>query len=128
MFAPTETGPAGTLINKPEIRRRPTSVVTPWALVEVKCVDDDDNTVPTGERGEICTRGPCIMSGYYGVTDLSAEALKGGRHHTGNIGVIDEDGFRPVADRQTEMVSSGGQHIASLDGQQAHSPHPDVAR
>src|SRR3546814_857125 len=108
MFAPTETGPAGTLINKPEILRRPTSVGTPWALVEVKCVDDDDNTVPTGERGEICTRGPCIMSGYYGDPDLSAEALKGGWHHTGDIGVIDEDGYLAVVDRKKDMVIRGG--------------------
>src|SRR3546814_14086188 len=62
MFAPTETGPAGPLINKPAILRRPTSVRTPWALVEVKCGDDDDNTVPTGHRRHTSHPAPCTLS------------------------------------------------------------------
>jgi len=127
MFAPTETGPAGTLINRPEILNRPTSVGTPWALVEVKCVDDDDNTVPAGERGEVCTRGPCIMSGYYGDPELSAEALKGGWHHTGDIGVIDEDGYLSIVDRKKDMVIRGGHNIASLEVEQVLSQHAAVA-
>jgi acyl-CoA synthetase (AMP-forming)/AMP-acid ligase II len=127
MFAPTETGPAGTLISTPEILVRPTSVGLPWDLVEVKCVDDDDNTVPAGERGEICTRGPCIMTGYYGDPELSAEALKGGWHHTGDIGVLDEDGYLAVVDRKKDMVIRGGHNIASLEVEQVLSKHPAVA-
>jgi acyl-CoA synthetase (AMP-forming)/AMP-acid ligase II len=127
MFAPTETGPAGTLIATPEILERPTSVGTPWALVEVKVVDDDDNTIPANKRGEICTRGPCIMSGYYGDPELSAEALKGGWHHTGDIGVIDDDGFLSIVDRKKDMVIRGGHNIASLEVEQVLSKHPAVA-
>jgi acyl-CoA synthetase (AMP-forming)/AMP-acid ligase II len=127
MFAPTETGPAGTLIATPEILERPTSVGRPWAFVEMKVVDDDDNTLPAGERGEICTRGPCIMSGYYGDPELSAEALKGGWHHTGDIGVIDEDGYLSIVDRKKDMVIRGGHNIASLEVEQVLSKHPAVA-
>ncbi len=127
MFAPTETGPAGTLIATPEILEKPTSVGTPWDLVEVKIVDDDDNTLPAGERGEICTRGPCIMIGYYGDPELSAEALKGGWHHTGDIGVIDEEGYLSIVDRKKDMIIRGGHNIASLEVEQVLSKHPAVS-
>lgn len=126
-YAPTETGPAGTFIGGADILARPTSVGTPWPLVEVKVVDDEDNIVPTGERGEVCTRGPCIMKGYYGDPELSAEALKGGWHHTGDIGVIDEDGYLAVVDRKKDMVIRGGHNIASLEVEQVLSKHPAVA-
>jgi acyl-CoA synthetase (AMP-forming)/AMP-acid ligase II len=126
-YAPTETGPAGTFIGGADILARPTSVGTPWPLVEVKVVDDDDNVAPTGERGEVCTRGPCIMKGYYGEPALSAEALKGGWHHTGDIGVIDEDGYLSIVDRKKDMVIRGGHNIASLEVEQVLSKHPAVA-
>lgn len=127
LFAPTETGPAGTLIVSPEILDKPTSVGVPWPLVEVKIVDDDDRTVPAGQRGEICTRGPCIMAGYYGDPELSVEALKGGWHHTGDIGVLDDDGYLYIVDRKKDMVIRGGHNIASLEVEQVLSQHPAVA-
>src|SRR3546814_8751602 len=67
------------------------------------------------------------MSGYYGDPDLSAEALKGGWHHTGDIGVIDEDGYLAVVDRKKDMVIRGGHNIASLEVEQVISQHPAVA-
>src|SRR3546814_20497884 len=67
------------------------------------------------------------MSGYYGDPDLSAEALKGGWHHTGDIGVIDEDGYLAVVDRKKDMVIRGGHNIASLEVEQVLSQHPAVA-
>src|SRR3546814_14808746 len=67
------------------------------------------------------------MSGYYGDPDLSAEALKGGWHHTGDIGVIDEDGYLAVVDRKKDMVIRGGHNIASLEVEQVLSQPPAVA-
>lgn len=127
LYAPTETGPGGTLITSPMIFEKPTSIGIPWPLVEVKVVNDNDNTMPANERGEICTRGPCVMSGYYGDPELSAEALKGGWHHTGDIGIIDTDGYLFIVDRKKDMIIRGGHNIASLEVEQVLSKHPAVA-
>src|SRR5439155_13378102 len=83
-YAPSETGPGGSGLAGEDMLANPTSVGKPWPLVEIKVVDDDDHTLPAGQRGEICTRGPCIMQGYYGEPEKSAETLKGGWHHTGD--------------------------------------------
>ncbi|MGE0233195.1 MAG: class I adenylate-forming enzyme family protein [Flavobacteriaceae bacterium] len=127
LFAPTETGPAGTLIVSPEILDKPTSVGVPWPLVEVAIVDDDNNLLPANRNGEICTRGPCVMTGYFGDPELSAEALKGGWHHTGDVGYLDEDGYLYIMDRKKDMVIRGGHNIASLEVEQVLSQHDAVA-
>jgi acyl-CoA synthetase (AMP-forming)/AMP-acid ligase II len=127
LFGPTETGPAGTLISSPEIFEKPTSIGIAWPLVEVKVVDDDDNTLGPDQRGEICTRGPCIMSGYHGDPELSEQALKGGWHHTGDIGVIDDDGYVYIVDRKKDMIIRGGHNVASLEVEQVLVQHPAVS-
>ncbi len=126
-FAPTETGPGGTGLFGDDVLAHPTSVGKPWPLVEVKVVADDDSTVPNGERGEICTRGPCIMQGYYGEPDKSAEALLGGWHHTGDIGIVDDQGYVYVVDRKKDMIIRGGHNIASLEVESVLAQHPAVA-
>lgn len=126
-YAPTETGPGGTSLIAPELFAKPTSIGKPWPLVEVRIVDDDDRPVPTGQRGEICTRGPCIMREYYGDPERSAEALKGGWMHTGDIGELDADGCLYIVDRKKDMVIRGGHNIASLEVEAVLAQHPSVS-
>ncbi|MCW3067031.1 MAG: acyl-CoA synthetase (AMP-forming)/AMP-acid ligase [Solirubrobacterales bacterium] len=78
-------------------------------------VDDDDNVVGPGEVGEICAQGPNIMKGYWGQEELSAETLRGGWLHTGDVGYIDEDGYVYVVDRKKDMIVSGGENVYSSE-------------
>jgi acyl-CoA synthetase (AMP-forming)/AMP-acid ligase II len=80
-----------------------TSVGTPVSWVEVKIVDEKDNEVPRGTVGEIVTRGPHVMKGYYGMPDKTAEAMRGGWLHTQDGGFQDVDGFIFIVDRLKDM-------------------------
>jgi acyl-CoA synthetase (AMP-forming)/AMP-acid ligase II len=76
------------------------------------CVmDDDDRILEPGEVGEICAQGPNIMKGYWGQEELSAETLRGGWLHSGDVGYIDEDGYVYVVDRKKDMIVSGGENV-----------------
>jgi acyl-CoA synthetase (AMP-forming)/AMP-acid ligase II len=79
------------------------SVGQPVPWVEVKIFDEKDKEVPRGTVGEIVTRGPHVMKGYYGMADKTAEALRGGWMHTGDGGYQDQDGFVFIVDRLKDM-------------------------
>jgi long-chain acyl-CoA synthetase len=80
-------------------------------VVDVRVVDQDDETLPTGEAGEVLVRGETVMKGYWNSPDPTAAALKGGWLHTGDIGIFDEDGFLTLKDRAKDLVISGGSNI-----------------
>ena len=104
-YGMTETSPAITSL-APEYHdggAKMTSVGTPVTWVEVKIVDEKGNEVPRGTVGEIVTRGPHVMKGYYGMPDKTAEALRGGWLHTQDGGYQDADGFVFIVDRLKDM-------------------------
>ncbi|HQU85796.1 MAG TPA: AMP-binding protein, partial [Pyrinomonadaceae bacterium] len=84
------------------------SVGLPIFGVEVKCVDENDNEVAVGERGEIVIRGSNVMKGYYKRPRETAEAFRGGWFHTGDIGIFDEEGYLSIVDRKKDMILRGG--------------------
>lgn len=86
---------------------RPASVGRAMPTFEVKCVDADGNTLPTGERGELWVRGAPVIKGYLN----RPEAIKGGWLETGDIAYIDEDGFIFLVDRLKDMVLRGGENV-----------------
>ena len=83
--------------------------------------------LPPGERGEICVRGPQVMEGYHNRPDATAEVLVDGWLHTGDIGVLDEDGYLFIVDRKKDMIISGGENIYSREVEEALLMHPAVA-
>jgi len=95
-------------------------------LCEVKIVDDDDNVVPLGTVGEICGRGPQVMKGYWAKEQLSADTLRGGWLHTGDMGYIDEDGYVYIVDRKKDMIVSGGENVYSTEVEKAIYRHDQV--
>jgi len=97
----------------------------PW--VHVKLLDDDLNEVPRGEPGEICVRGPLVMSGYWNKPDQTAEALAGGWLHTGDIAREDEDGYLTIVDRKKDMIVTGGFNVFPREVEDVISSHPAVA-
>lgn len=92
----------------------------------VEIMDEEGNILPPGERGEIVVRGPLVMAGYYKNPEATAEVSTFGWHHTGDIGVRDEDGWFYVVDRKKDMIISGGFNIYPAEVEQAILAHPDV--
>jgi acyl-CoA synthetase (AMP-forming)/AMP-acid ligase II len=79
--------------------------------VEVRVVDADDRDLPPGEVGEVLVRGDVVMQGYWNNPQASAETIRGGWLHTGDLGAMDTDGFLTLKDRSKDMVISGGSNI-----------------
>ncbi|KAA9156737.1 long-chain fatty acid--CoA ligase [Amycolatopsis acidicola] len=83
----------------------------PVLHTEMRIVDDQDEELPRGEAGQIIARGPSIMDSYWKLPEETAEALRGGWLHTGDVGVMDEEGYIRVVDRKKDMLISGGLNV-----------------
>jgi acyl-CoA synthetase (AMP-forming)/AMP-acid ligase II len=95
-------------------------------LMRLEVMDDDGKILPRGERGEIVVRGGLVMAGYYNNEAATREASTFGWHHTGDIGVIDEDGFVYIVDRKKDMIISGGFNVFPSEVEQVLWSHPAV--
>jgi long-chain acyl-CoA synthetase len=124
----TEAGPVCT-INPFGDARRPGSIglPLPGTLVEITAIDDPDRRLAIGQRGEICISGPQVMAGYEGRPEETAEALRGGRLHTGDVGYIDQDGYVYLIDRIKDVILNGGFNVYPRMVEEAILLHPAVA-
>ena len=95
--------------------------------VEVRIVDLDGNIVPTGEQGEIQTKGYNVMQGYWDEPEKTAESIVDGWMHTGDLGVIDKDGYCKVTGRIKDMLIRGGENIYPAEIENFLMTHPDVS-
>jgi len=95
--------------------------------VQVKIVDEHDSELPRGQVGEIIAKGPNMMIGYLNKPDATAEALRNGWMHTGDMGYMDDHGYVFIVDRLKDMIISGGENIYSVEVENAASKHPAVA-
>ena len=93
---------------------------------EVAVVDAQDRSLPTGEIGEICVRGPMVMQGYWRQPEQTAQALRGGWMHTGDAGYIDARGFVFLVDRVKDMIVTGGENVYSAEVENVIYQHPAV--
>ena len=96
---------------RPEHHDRVGSCGRPFSVVEVAVFDDQDRPLPPGERGELVCRGPQTMAYYWDKPEATAEAFRNGWLHTGDVGIMDEDGFFYIVDRKNDMLVSGGYNI-----------------
>jgi fatty-acyl-CoA synthase len=95
---------------------------------EIRVVDANDNDVPRDGKaiGEIIARSDGVMEGYWRQPEASAEALRGGWFHTGDMATLNEDGYLLVVDRKKDIIVSGGENISSLELEKAILAHPAV--
>jgi long-chain acyl-CoA synthetase len=123
----TEAGPVVT-INPFAGPRRPGSVglPLPGTLVEITALDDPDRRLPLGQRGEICITGPQVMAGYADRPEETADAMRGGRLHTGDVGYVDHDGFVYLVDRIKDVILNGGFNVYPRMVEEAIELHPAV--
>jgi len=122
----SETSPVASF-NHPNRERKPGSIGTPIEGVEMKVVDDDGNDLPPGEVGEIVIRGHNVMKGYWGRPDATAEVMRGGWFHTGDMARVDEDGYFFIVDRKKDMIIRGGYNVYPREVEEVLYEHPAVS-
>jgi acyl-CoA synthetase (AMP-forming)/AMP-acid ligase II len=102
------------------------SVGLPRANVEVRVAYQEDRDVPTGEIGEVLVRGEVVMAGYWRNAEATAETLRGGWLHTGDMGAFDDEGFLTLKDRAKDLIISGGSNIYPREVEEVLLRHPGV--
>jgi long-chain acyl-CoA synthetase len=122
----TETSPISNF-NHAQVESVPGTVGHGVFGVDVRCVDDDDNEVAVGERGEVVMRGHNIMKGYYKNPEATAEVFRNGWFHSGDIGVMDESGILQIVDRKKEMVLRGGYNVYPRELEEVIMTHEAVS-
>jgi long-chain acyl-CoA synthetase len=122
----SETSPVASF-NHPDRERKVGSIGTPIDGVEMRVVDEDGNEVEQGEVGEIAIRGHNVMKGYWRKDDATAEAIKDGWFHTGDMAKVDEDGYFFIVDRKKELIIRGGYNVYPREVEEALYGHPAVA-
>ena len=106
--------------------RKPGSIGTPIEKCEMRIVDEDGHEVSQGEVGEIVIRGHNIMKGYWDRPDATAEAIRDGWFHSGDLGREDEDGFFFVVDRKKDMIIRGGYNVYPREVEELLYEHPAI--
>jgi acyl-CoA synthetase (AMP-forming)/AMP-acid ligase II len=122
----TETVSGDTFLDRDSTVTKLGSVGRPCQYLELEIWDERGVQLPPGERGEVVLRGPKVFKGYWRDRDATATAFAGGWFHTGDIGVVDDDGYLYIVDRLKDMIVSGGENIASSEVERVLYEHDAV--
>jgi fatty-acyl-CoA synthase len=122
----TETVSGDTFLSRDKMIEKIGSVGKPVVQLRVRIVDEEGKDVPAGSLGEIVLRGPKVFKGYWKNPEATAEAIKNGWFHTGDIGTLDAEGYLYIVDRKKDIIISGGENIASLEVERAIYELPQV--
>jgi long-chain acyl-CoA synthetase len=112
--------------NRLDRERKPGSIGVAVDGTEMKVVDEDDDEVPQGERGELVMRGQFVMKGYWNRDDATEEAMRGGWFHTGDIAVVDDEGYFFIVDRKKDLIIRGGYNVYPRELEELLYEHPAV--
>jgi len=134
IFGQGETPMTGTVLSKaviadrdhPRWLQRIGSAGIANSACEVRIGGPDDEPLPVGETGEVLVRGDCVIPAYWRNPEASAAALKNGWLHTGDVGVMDADGFVTLKDRSKDMIISGGSNIYPREVEEVLLTHPGI--
>ncbi len=121
----SETSPVASS-NHPGRERKPGSIGTPLREVEMKVVDEDDAEVAQGEVGEIVIRGHNVMKGYWEKPEATAETMRGGWFHSGDMARVDEDGYFFIVDRKKDLIIRGGYNVYPREVEEVLYEHPKI--
>jgi len=120
----TETSALGAF--NPRDRRKAGSVGLPVGGAEIRIVDKDGMDVSPGTRGELVLRAPFLTPGYWQRPEATAEAMRGGWFHTGDIATADEDGYLYIVDRMKDLIIRGGYNVYPREIEEVLYEHPGV--
>ena len=121
----TETSPLA-VTNRMFRPKKPGSIGLPITGVDVKIFDEWDCKVPRGEPGEIVIRGPNVMKGYYKKPQATSAVMQRGWFHTGDVGVMDEEGYLYIVGRKKEMILRGGFNVSPREVEEVLYTHPAI--
>jgi long-chain acyl-CoA synthetase len=122
----SETSPVASF-NHPGRERKPGSIGTPIRGVRMRVVDKSDHEVTPGDVGEIVIRGPNVMKGYWNRPEATAEAIRDGWFHTGDLARVDEDGYFYIVDRKKDLIIRGGYNVYPREIEEVLYEHPAIA-
>jgi len=122
----SETSPVASF-NHPDAERKPGSIGFAIEGVEMAVVDESGDEVPTGEMGEIVIRGQNIMRGYWNQPEATAEAIRDGWFHSGDLARRDSDGYFYIVDRIKDMILRGGLNVYPREVEEVLYEHPAIA-
>lgn len=122
----TETVSGDTFLDRDSAIAKRGSVGRPCLYLEVDIWDEQGVSQPPGSPGEIVLRGPKVFAGYWRDPAATAAAFAGGWFHTGDIGVVDDDGYLFIVDRLKDMILSGGENIAGSEVERVLYEHPAI--
>jgi len=123
----TEVGPDATILAADDAVRKAGSIGKPAFHSALRIVNEDQADVHIGEVGELIFRGPTVTLGYWNKPDATAEALRGGWFHTGDLAYMDEDGYVFIVDRKKDMFISGGENVYPVEIEKWIYEHPKVS-
>jgi acyl-CoA synthetase (AMP-forming)/AMP-acid ligase II len=126
IYGATETHGGICVISGEHARHKLGSTGLPYFGIDVRVVDLAGNPVPPGIAGEVITRGPHLISGYWNQPEATKSAIRDGWFHTGDIAEVDEDGFIYIKDRSKDMIISGGENVYPAEVEDVLSRHPHV--
>ncbi len=113
-------------VNPYDISCHTGSIGLPVPSTDVRILDDDGNEVPPGEPGELCIKGPQVMLGYWQHPEATAEVLKNGWLHSGDIVTVDQEGFIRIVDRKKDMILVSGFNVYPNEIEDVLMQHPKV--
>jgi fatty-acyl-CoA synthase len=127
-YGMTETSPVSTqTMTDDPVERRVATVGRVQPHIEVKIVDTDGRIVPRGVAGEFCTRGYCVMLGYWNDAERTGQAIDAARWmHTGDLATMDEEGYCKIVGRIKDMVIRGGENIYPREIEEFLYRHPKI--
>ena len=111
---------------QPPDERRLGSVGKAVGGISIRITDPEGNELPPGQDGEICVKGPLVMSGYWNAPEATAQAIRDGWFHTGDVGHLDEDGYLYVVDRIKDLIIRNGFNVYPRDVEDVLLAHPEV--
>ena len=120
----TESSPVITF--NPLGKTRPNSIGIPVPSTDLRCLDEDGTEVPQGEPGELAARGPQIMKGYWEKPDETAKTMLGDWLLTGDIGIMDKDGYFSIVDRKKDLVIVSGFNVYPNEIEDCLAAHPGI--
>jgi fatty-acyl-CoA synthase len=126
-YGQTEMAPLATILGPDEQVSRAGSAGRAALNVETRLVDDNDMPVPPGTVGEIVHRSPHATLGYFKDEAMTAVAFRGGWFHSGDLGVMSQDGYLTIVDRKKDMIKTGGENVASREVEETIYQMDDVA-
>jgi o-succinylbenzoate---CoA ligase len=110
-----------------DVQLKPGSVGKPLMFTYIRVVNEQGESLPAGEYGEVVVSGPTVMAGYYNQPEATAKILRNGELYTGDIGYLDDEGDLWIVQRRSDLIVSGGENIYPTEVEEVLQSHPAVA-